>query len=284
MSISFKPLTVEHDISKEEFQRKYMEPSRPVVLRNLSKKWDAREKWNWEYLKNRVGDMTVPLYDGSKVDASKKVNEPASHMAFSEYLDLIQREPTDLRIFLFNIFQYVPDLCADFGSPELMDGFLDKYPMMFFGGAGSSVFIHFDIDMSHVFHTQFQGRKKALLFTPDSSKKLYHVPLSVHNIEDIDMENPDFDKYPALKGLNGLEATLLPGDTLYMPPGWWHFMKYLDGGFGLSQRAFDPSYLCRLHGLFNLTVVRHTDNLGRKLFGPKWIKFKENLAMRRSIA
>jgi hypothetical protein len=64
-------------------------------------------------------------------------------MKFGDYIDLIQREPTDLRIFLFDPIKYAPKLLEDYISPkELMGGFLDKYPNMFFGGKGSVTFLH----------------------------------------------------------------------------------------------------------------------------------------------
>ena len=62
-------------------------------------------------------------------------------MKFGDYIDLIQNEPTDLRIFLFDPIKHAPKLLEDYRSPtNLMGGFLDKYPNMFFGGAGSVLF------------------------------------------------------------------------------------------------------------------------------------------------
>ena len=86
-------------------------------------------------------------------------------MKFTDYIDLIKNTPTDLRIFLFDPIKSAPKLLEDYISPkELMGGFLDKYPAMFFGGKGSETFLHFDIDMPHIFYTYFNGRKHVLLF------------------------------------------------------------------------------------------------------------------------
>ena len=90
-------------------------------------------------------------------------------MKFGDYLDLITREPTDLRIFTFNIFSEVPALVNDYSNPPLVSKFLDRFPLMFFGGAGSKVFLHFDIDVPHIFLTQFHG--------PKSSTRLLHSPV-----------------------------------------------------------------------------------------------------------
>ncbi len=40
----------------------------------------------------------VPLYDSAKADPAKPINAAASEMKFADYIDLIQKQPTDLRI------------------------------------------------------------------------------------------------------------------------------------------------------------------------------------------
>jgi hypothetical protein len=55
-----------------------------------------------------VGKKVVPLYDNSKADPSKPINSSAAEMPFDEYIDLIKSQPTELRIFFFNIFKQGP--------------------------------------------------------------------------------------------------------------------------------------------------------------------------------
>ncbi len=53
--------------------------------------------------------------------------------------------------------------------------------------------------------------------------------------------SPDYEKFPALKLAEGFDFILEPGDTLFMPAGYWHHMEYLDSGFAMSLRAMHPS-------------------------------------------
>ena len=55
-----------------------------------------------------------------------------------------------------------------------------------------------------------------------------------------------------------------------MPTGWWHWMKYLDGSFSISLRAWDKSWAVKAHSLWNLTVQRKFDDLMKS-------KFKKNI-------
>lgn len=283
MGINLKPIDVVDDISKEEFFEKYLKPRRPVVIKNMAKNWPAYQKWTMEYMKEVVGDVEVPLYDSSKADPSAPINASAAKMKFGDYIDLIQREPTDLRIFLFDPIKYAPKLLEDYISPKkLMGGFLDKYPNMFFGGKGSVTFLHFDIDMAHIFHTHFNGRKHVLLFDYKWRERLYQIPYATYALEDYDIENPDLTKFPALDGVEGIECFLEHGDTLFMPTGWWHWMKYLDGSFSISLRAWDKSWAVKAHSLWNLTVQRKFDDIMKSNFRKKYMDWKEKVAIKRA--
>ncbi|OWK97060.1 cupin-like domain-containing protein [Kaistella haifensis] len=283
MGLHLTPIDVVEDISKEEFREKYLLPRKPVVIRNMAKNWPAYQKWTMEYMKEVVGDVEVPLYDSSKADPSAPINASAAKMKFGDYIDLIQREPTDLRIFLFDPIKSAPKLLEDYISPKkLMGGFLDKFPNMFFGGKGSVTFLHFDIDMAHIFHTHFNGRKHILLFDYKWKDRLYKIPYATYALEDFDIANPDFEKFPALNGIEGVECFLEHGDTLFMPTGWWHWMKYLDGSFSISLRAWDKSWAVKAHSLWNLTIQRNFDNFMKAKFKKKYMDWKERKAIERA--
>jgi hypothetical protein len=271
------------NISKEDFEKNYLHARRPLVIKNMAKSWPAYEKWSMDYMKTVVGDKLVPLYDSSKADPSKPINASAAEMKFADYIDLIKNTPTDLRIFLFDPIKQAPKLLNDYIAPKsLMGGFLDSYPNMFFGGKGSVTFLHYDIDMAHIFHTHFNGRKHVILFENKWKERLYQIPYATYALEDYDVENPDFDKFPALKGVKGVEAYLEHGDTLFMPTGYWHWMKYLDGSFSISLRAWDKSWAVKAKSLYNLIIQRKFDDFMKANFREKYMAWKERLAIKRA--
>src|ERR1700744_5980674 len=125
---------------------------------------------------------------------------------------MVRTGPAEWRIFLFNIFEHAPQLVSDFEWPEhLMKGFVKRYPMLFVGGAGSVTHMHFDIDLSHIVHTQFIGRKRVLLFPNEEQHNLYRKPWEVLSFVNFDKyfdpENNklEIDKYPALNNAKGYE-------------------------------------------------------------------------------
>ncbi|MBW0178967.1 cupin-like domain-containing protein [Sediminibacterium sp.] len=268
-------------ISPADFKAYYYLPKKPVVMRNMSKNWTAYDKWNWDYFKTLVGDKKVGLYNNIKSDAYTPINKADDYKTFGDYIDMIRTGPAAWRIFLFNIFEHAPQLTKDFTWPdEMMTGFIKRYPMLFVGGATSITHMHFDIDMSHILHTQFVGRKKVLLFPFEEQHKLYRKPFEVLSLADFSNYHhlngsPDYNQFPALKLANGYDITLEHGDTLYMPAGYWHHMEYLDSGFAMSLRALQSSFGGKLNGVWNLFGMRNIDTLMKKTMPHPWYNWKK---------
>ncbi len=280
MSFNLKSVDVVENISAEDFQKNYLKKKRALVIRGLTKDWPAREKWTMDYLKEIGGNLEVPLYNNSKADPSKPINAATTHMKFGDYLDLIRREPTDLRIFFFNLFKKVPSLFDDIKIPKnLMGGFIESMPALFFGGSNSVTFLHYDIDLPHIFHTHFGGRKHIILFDYKWKDRLYCLPNATYALEDYKVDNPDFEKYPALKGIEGYETMLEHGDTLFMPSGMWHWMKYVDGSFSLSLRAWEQSFSKKMASIWSLFRHGAIDSAIKMVFKEKYATWREKKAI-----
>jgi hypothetical protein len=269
-------------ISSEDFQSDYYNPMKPLVITNLAKQWPAYTKWDWDYFKSVVGEVEVGVYNNIKSDAYTPINKADDYMKFGEYIDLVKNGPVELRIFLFNIFEHAPQITKDFTWPEdLAKGFVKRFPMLFVGGQGSITHMHFDIDLSHIFHTQFCGKKRVLLFPFEEQHKLYRKPwevLSLVNFEKyFDDENNklDVNKFPALELAKGYEVILEHGDTLFMPAGYWHHMEYLDSGFAMSLRALQSTINGKLKGAWYLFGMRNIDTLMKKTAPEWWYNIKK---------
>jgi len=266
-----------NELRPEKFKSDYYNKNIPVVIKGLSKKWPALQKWTWQYFIDIVGDKKVGVYNNIKSDSYTPINTADDYMLFGEYLEKAQKGPLDLRIFLFNIFQHAPQLTADFTWPdEYMTGFVKKFPMLFVGGQGAVTHMHFDIDMSHILHTQFTGKKRVLLFPFKEQYKLYRKPwevLSVANFENYH-QNFDYENFPAVKNAEGFEVILEHGDTLFMPAGYWHHMEYIEAGYAMSLRALQSSLSGKLEGVWRLFGMRGIDTLMKKTFPKYWYNRK----------
>ena len=281
-SLKLKEIPRVKTITRSRFVEEFYRPQKPVVIENLIEDWPAFEKWKLDYIKEVAGDKTVPLYDDRPISSKYKFNEPHLKMKMGDYIDLLKEGPTKYRIFLYHLLKEVPSLQKDFYFPKIGLRFIKQLPMLFFGGENSKVFMHYDIDFANIFHFHFHGKKQCILFAPSETKYLYKVPHALISRQDIDFNNPDFEKFPALRNAEGYITELKHGESLYMPEGYWHQMTYLTAGFSMSLRAAPRSIANLSKAVYNLAIMRYFDNYMRKWKGQKWIDYKNEQAIKRT--
>ncbi|WP_350289801.1 cupin-like domain-containing protein [uncultured Croceitalea sp.] len=282
MELNLQEIPRVKTLSKEEFIRDYFKPQKPVVIEQYIKDWPAYSKWNLEYIKEVAGDKEVPLYDDRPVKHDEGFNEPHAKMKMADYVDLLKKGPTKFRIFLWNVIKEVPVLQKDYKYPDFGLKLMKGLPMLFFGGSNSHTFMHYDIDLANIFHFHFEGKKECILFPQSQTKYLYKIPHSLIVREDINFSNPDLDKWPALKHAKGYIAQLDHGNVIYIPEGYWHHMKYITPGFSMSLRAIARKPKNFGKAVYNIMVMRHFDNLMRRIKGQKWIDWKNEEAIKKT--
>jgi hypothetical protein len=268
------------NISREDFQRLYMKPQKPVIIKHLFGKNSKVYEWSFNYFLNELGNLEVGVFDdeNEKQQAAQSYKRANLKMKFGDYLQLIQDKPTTKRLFLFNVFKHKTELLKDFKFPNIADKVLTFLPLAFFGGKGAITRIHRDMDNSCVFLTELVGYKRIVLFDPKYSKLLYQYPFSTHT--SVDINNPDFEKYPGLKYLKGFDIVLEPGETIFMPAGWWHHIEYNTAGLGFAIRSLSPYLKDRLLGIYQVGIMTHMDEILIKVFNKKWFNWKKEKAIK----
>ncbi|MFT5136217.1 MAG: hypothetical protein ACI9XU_001000 [Arenicella sp.] len=266
-------------LSSKRFVDEYKTPAKPVVLTELSKTWPARSKWSFDYLCEVAGDSIVPVYSSAKATGNQHQHAPAINITLREYLKLLNNGEKDLRLFFYNILNGAPALLKDFTYPEIGLKFFRRLPVLFAGGKGAKVQMHYDIDLADLLLCHFGGRKHVLLIPPEQTKYLYKVPFSFSALHEIDLANPDFNRFPALQELDAQVTVLNHGDVLYIPSGFWHYIIYEEAGFSMTLRAMPQSFKRRLAMLNNVFVTRLVEGFMRRAIGQKWNDRNERLAI-----
>lgn len=274
------PIERRSHLTSEEFEKEYLQPLKPVILTDLTSSWSAKEKWSFDFFKTKYGDIEVPVFSSNSSKSGDNYMAPDLKIPLRQYIESIEEDKSDYRLFLFNMIKEIPELSKDYQLPEhLMSGWLREYPFMFFGSKGSKVPLHYDIDLAHIFLSQFHGQKRFVLFPNEMSKKLYRHPFTVASY--VDVNNPDYDRFPALRNVWGYETYLQPGETIFMPSGYWHYIEYTETSFSMNQRA-NESFFRKAKGIAN--IARHfvVDKGMNRLFGEDWKEMKTRLAKKRA--
>ncbi|HXB41849.1 MAG TPA: cupin-like domain-containing protein [Bacteroidia bacterium] len=277
----FHKIDIVENITPLEFNEHYFKTQKPVVIKGLAKNTFAGHRWSIDYFKESMGETIVDVYDNRKGNPSSANTSADTRMKLGDFLDVISKsEKSDLRIFLYNMFRHNPILRKEFPCPEIFKGALDKVGHMFFGGKNTTVRIHYDVDMSNVIHTHFGGKKRVVLIAPEYTNLLYCLPLNTYSL--INPDKPDYKKYPGLTFVKGYDFIIEPGDSVFMPSGYWHYMTYLEPGFSVSYRKLAPTLPAKLNGFLNLFVYISVDKMANKILGDKWLKIKKEIAQRKA--
>lgn len=274
------PIERRSGLTRDVFIERYLKPQRPVVFTDLSQDWPAMKKWTFDFMKQQYGHLEVPVIGPDYHKPGPNYMKSQTTMKFGDYLDLIRNGPTEYRIFLWNIFDHARELVNDVSTPTISDNWLDKYPFMFFGGAGAVTNLHYDIDCSNVFHTHFWTSKHIILFDQSQNEFLYQHPYTVQS--HVDLQNPDYELFPALRHATGYETELYHGETLFIPAMWWHYIVYMDGGFSISLRSSN-GLKAQAKGAWNIARHFAIDKGMNKLMGPKWKSWKMEQAEKRAV-
>jgi hypothetical protein len=246
------------------------------IFKDLAASWPATKKWTPDYLKRKYGGLSVQLHDASYAQPGKHYMKSLRTVSFSKYLDLITTSATDLRMFGFNLYWKAPELLKDVRFPAIAPDFSKRVVLMFFGCKGSITPMHYDVDMKHVFHTVLYGKKRIVLLANEQSRNVYCHPYNTRSYVDVD--NPDFNRFPRLKNVAGYEEIIGPGETLFIPSGYFHHVVYEEGGYGVTVRCRHASFERRLRGYVNIVIHLPIDKVMNALLPERWFRFKEQRA------
>ncbi|XP_056395271.1 bifunctional peptidase and arginyl-hydroxylase JMJD5 isoform X2 [Hyla sarda] len=207
--------------SLEHFRHNYLIPQKAVILEGVIDHWPCMNKWSVEYIKKVAGCRTVPVELGSRyTDAEWSQSLMTVNEFINNYIvDQIQELKDDIGI---------PDYCC-LGEGDEDDITINAW----FGPSGTVSPLHQDPQQN--FLAQIVGRKYLRLYSVSETKYLYPFDSSLlHNTSQVDIENPDTDKFPDFLQAVYQECILCPGQILFIPVKWWHYVRALDISFSVS--------------------------------------------------
>ncbi|KAJ4965124.1 hypothetical protein NE237_016973 [Protea cynaroides] len=229
------------NLSLEDFHHKY-DGQKPVLITELAETWPARSKWTVDQLLENYGDTEFRISQRS----AKKIK-----IKFKDYVLYLklQHDEDPLYIFDDKFGEAAPGLLKDYSVPYLFQEDLfdvldrDQRPpfrWLIIGPERSGASWHVDPALTSAWNTLLCGRKRWALYPPG------RVPLGVtlHVTEedgDVNIETPTslqwwLEIYPLLADEDKpIEFTQLPGETIFVPSGWWHCVLNLETTIAVTQ-------------------------------------------------
>lgn len=240
--------------STDEFQTKFVETNKPVIISGVASEWAASSSWQPKMFKNMFGDISAPLRaSDNEIDVFFGQSREQKVMSIADYIDSISS--TDINgqrpAYLGNISlnssltqQYFEQIKSHFSFPNYFPKNNGHEIRLWIGATNQKSTIH--NDNYHNLNAQVFGTKTFLLFPPEEYKKL-----SVVKIDDelwsspIDPQQPDLDKFPCFNEISGLEAKLQAGDILFIPAFWWHQARTITTSININMWVFTAN-ICKV--------------------------------------
>lgn len=207
----------------------------PFVLRGVGNKWPAID-WTIGHLKKACGNSLVnPFRHNPSLKKSylTQAMESYSSMTASEFLSVFQQEKLAI-LDCDQIFRDAPNMLEelDFDSVCFYEEAqkAEKNYYFFISHAGFITGLHLDcVKWAMLF--QISGRKEWILFPPTDKSKLYienNTAIEGGIFCHADPFHFDYERFPLLKDTTPYGVSIVPGDLIYVPEGWWHSVRSVD--------------------------------------------------------
>jgi Cupin-like domain len=234
-------------VDRAVFEHEILPANQPVVLRGLLRNWPAVQAGRES--RSRVVDYFKRFDQGGTVNAIVGPPETKGRFFYSENfqdfnfgprpvsigatLDTLvalaeDPQPPAIALQALNVADVMPSFLGDHRMPLLDSG---RTPRVWISNR-SMIATHFD--NFHNIACVVAGRRRFTVFPPGQVGNLYVGPLlktpGGSPISVVDLRDPDYEKFPRFREAleSAQEATLEPGDAIYIPLLWWHGVESLE--------------------------------------------------------
>lgn len=256
-----RPIPRKRGARPDEFARDHLEGAgAPVIVTDAIDAWPARTEWTFGALGARYGNDLVSVSTGLMSTAAKvtKLSAFIEHLVDPArelqgfWVDRVDGAPTEaphqpgpFYLIDWNAFELHPEL---FDAIRPAPCFVDDWELalnaplrqvfenasghettsLYIGAPGALSPLHDDYWQTHAWLAQVQGSKEVALFAAADSHLLERGCV-----------DPLRRDAPNLAGVSAWVGTIGPGDVLFIPARWWHWVRSLDSTITVSHNFFN---------------------------------------------
>lgn len=223
--------------SIEMFYTEYLKKDVPVIMTGVIDHWPALTKWvDCNYFLRLAGLRTVPIEMGRKYTDHEWTQKL---MTIEDFIkNHVLKDNLNCLGYLaqYQLFDHIPELLKDITRPDYLSFAANENDIeinSWYGPRGTVSPLH--QDCKHNLFTQVVGEKSIYLFPPSDTDNLYpHNEDLLSNTAIIDPRHNNYVLFPKYANARGQHCILKPGEMLFVPKNWWHFVEALTICFSVS--------------------------------------------------
>lgn len=212
----------------DRFRREVADAGRPAVITGAIDHWPAMKRWSLDYFKERWGSRRLPVHvvQGRDMVLDERIGVHRRDLTVSELIDALHARDGETRYRLrAQTLDDFPGIAGDVEIPSYCRGALDLRLNSWIAGADALTPMHWDMPQNLM--AQVVGTKRFVLFPPSETGRLYPYPMfsATAQFSQVNPDRPDFERFPRYRHARPMECTLGPGDMLFIPSRWWHYVE-----------------------------------------------------------
>lgn len=261
-------------LSTNDFIECYEKTKIPCIIKGIpeNEQWIAHQKWNFAHLKS----FNDALFKVGEDDEGYKVKVKMKY-----FLKYLRNNDDDSPLYVFDstydVNKVAKQLLHEYKVPSYFPDDLfslvgesrrPPYRWFLVGPARSGTCLHIDPLGTSAWNTLLVGTKRWVLFPPGLKKSVVKGTDMILKGEDDEATNYFIDILPRIKEKYAGQFPIIeffqhPGDTVYVPGGWWHAVLNVEDTIAVTQ-----NYCSRA----NYEDVWVKTRVGRPKMCAKWLK------------
>ncbi|TGV03919.1 cupin-like domain-containing protein [Flavivirga rizhaonensis] len=234
-----QPIEEITSIDAVSFKKEYFKKKKPVIIKGIAKEWEAVKRWDLDFFLRLKDDKDIYLLSDNFIQDDNRYRKAS----FKEYIMQLKEAESNNKDFkdyltTLDIFKYYPELKNDINFP-----FFGKHTKVnditaWIGPSGTISGFH--ADTANNLYAQIRGKKMFIISSTKFNKTMYPSSKHIYGAvaSEVDINNFDEDKFPKFLNNDFKSVILEPGDILFVPQNWWHYVQALDSSISISNFGY----------------------------------------------